>query len=176
MRFDRLLNESDVRGGRSCLPPLAASGLSGILLQPIESSKLTASHSHPHPRASGYPSVPGIWTQEQVEGWKPVTAAVHQLGSTFFCQLWHVGRASAPCYQPDGGLPLAPSVLPIPPEWEYFDTKLGKPQKYPLPRELAAEELPGIVEQYRVAARNAIAAGFDGVEIHAANGEPGCGG
>uniref|UniRef100_A0A1D1ZSV2 NADH:flavin oxidoreductase/NADH oxidase N-terminal domain-containing protein n=2 Tax=Auxenochlorella protothecoides TaxID=3075 RepID=A0A1D1ZSV2_AUXPR len=121
-------------------------------------------------RASGYPSVPGIWTQEQVEGWKPVTAAVHQLGSTFFCQLWHVGRASAPCYQPDGGLPLAPSVLPIPPEWEYFDTKLGKPQKYPLPRELAAEELPGIVEQYRVAARNAIAAGFDGVEIHAANG------
>lgn len=118
------------------------------------------------PQAVGYPLTPGIWNGAHVGGWAPVTQAVHARGGHIYCQLWHVGRISHPSLQPDGALPVAPSA--VRPSGEAY-TYAGM-QPFVTPRALALEELPGIVEQYRVAAKNALAAGFDGVEVHAANG------
>lgn len=118
------------------------------------------------PQAVGYPLTPGIWNGAQVGGWAHVTQAVHARGGHIYCQLWHVGRISHPSLQPDGALPVAPSA--IRPEGQAM-TYQG-PQPFVTPRALELDELPGIVEQYRVAAKNALAAGFDGVEVHAANG------
>jgi len=118
------------------------------------------------PQGVGYPGTPGIHSREQVEGWKLVTRAVHQRGGRIFLQLWHVGRISHPSLQPDGKLPVAPSA--IRPAGDAF-TAAGL-QPFVTPRALETQEIPGIVEQYRHGAINALAAGFDGVEIHAANG------
>lgn len=118
------------------------------------------------PEAVGYPLTPGIWNDAQVAGWRTVTEAVHQAGGRIFCQLWHVGRVSHPSLQPGGRLPLAPSA--IAPAGEAV-TYQGM-QAFVTPRALETAELPGIVEQYRHAAAQARAAGFDGVEVHAANG------
>lgn len=120
------------------------------------------------PYGQGYPSTPGIHSAEQVEGWKKVTDAVHAKGGLIFLQLWHTGRSSHSSFQPDGVLPVAPSAIAITnqksltPEW--------KQVPYETPRELELDEIPGIIEAYREGARNAMAAGFDGVEIHGANG------
>lgn len=114
----------------------------------------------------GYPNTPGIWSGEQVAAWQPITRAVHEHGGRIVCQLWHVGRISHPSVQPDGGLPVAPSA--IQPAGE-IRTVQGM-QPFVTPRALDAAELPVIVEQYRSAALNALAAGFDGVEVHSANG------
>lgn len=114
----------------------------------------------------GYPSTPGIHTPAQVAGWRLVTDAVHKRGGRIFLQLWHVGRISHPSLQPGGELPVAPSAIAA--EGEVF-TATG-PQPFVVPRALRTEELPGIVEQFRQGAANALEAGFDGVEIHAANG------
>ncbi|WIA16671.1 hypothetical protein OEZ86_008141 [Tetradesmus obliquus] len=121
------------------------------------------------PEAHGYPQVPGIYTAEQVEGWKPVVQAVKAKGGLFLCQLWHVGRASHPDYQPGNALPVSSSAVPIGEGFEVYTPK-GGPFKYPTPRALDASEIPAIVQAYADAARNAIAAGFDGVEVHGANG------
>jgi N-ethylmaleimide reductase len=118
------------------------------------------------PQGVGYPATPGIHSTEQVEGWKQVTRAVHDNGGRIFLQLWHVGRISHPSLQPDGQLPVAPSA--IRPEGEAF-TYEGL-QAFVEPRALASDELPGIVADYVAAARHAMEAGFDGVEVHAANG------
>lgn len=118
------------------------------------------------PQGKGYAWTPGIHSAEQVKGWKAVTEAVHARGGRMFIQLWHVGRISHPDLQPGGLLPVAPSA--IRPNVEAFTEHGMKPAV--TPRALAIEELPGIVEQYRHAAENAMAAGFDGVEVHAANG------
>jgi N-ethylmaleimide reductase len=118
------------------------------------------------PLAVGYPATPGIWNGAQVAGWARVTQAVHEVGGRIFCQLWHVGRISHPSLLPNGEMPVAPSALR--PAGEAF-TYSG-PQPFVTPRALDRAELPGIVESYRVAAKNALAAGFDGVEVHAANG------
>jgi N-ethylmaleimide reductase len=118
------------------------------------------------PQGVGYPGTPGIHTAEQVEGWRRITDAVHAEGGRIFLQLWHVGRISHPSLQPDGALPVAPSA--IRPEGSTF-TASGL-QPFVTPRALDAKEIPGIVEAYRTGASNAHAAGFDGVEIHAANG------
>lgn len=115
----------------------------------------------------GYPATPGIHSPEQVEGWKLVTDAVHARGGRIFLQLWHVGRISHPSLQPDGVLPVAPSAI-APAEGEAMTYEGPKP--YVTPRALETDELPGIVEAYRQGAENALAAGFDGVEIHGANG------
>ncbi|MFL9610477.1 alkene reductase [Methylobacillus sp. Pita2] len=114
----------------------------------------------------GYPATPGIHDLEQVEGWKLVTQAVHAKGGKIVLQLWHVGRISHPSLQPGNALPVAPSA--IKPAGQAF-TYEGL-QDFVTPRALAIEELPGIVADYARAARNALEAGFDGVEIHAANG------
>lgn len=118
------------------------------------------------PQGMGYPATPGIYSPEQVEGWRQVTTAVHAKGGRIFLQLWHVGRISHPSLQPNGELPVAPSA--IAPEGE-ASTYEG-PQPFVVPRALDIEEIPGIVEAYRQGAANALAAGFDGVEIHGANG------
>lgn len=118
------------------------------------------------PQAQGYPSTPGIHSAEQVEGWKLVTQAVHERGGHIFLQLWHVGRVSHPSLQPNGELPVAPSA--IAPEGDASTFKGPKP--FVTPRALETDEIPGIIEQYRQAAQNALDAGFDGVEIHGANG------
>lgn len=113
----------------------------------------------------GYPDTPGIWSDEQVEGWKLVTKAVHANGGLIFMQLWHVGRISHPDYL-DGELPVAPSA--IAPQGHV--SLLRPKQEYVTPRALETSEIPGIVAAYRKGAENAKRAGFDGVEIHGANG------
>lgn len=118
------------------------------------------------PQGMGYPLTPGIYNQEQVQGWKKVTDAVHERGGRIYIQLWHVGRISHPSMQPDNALPVAPSA--IKPQGDAF-TYSGL-QPFVTPRALDADELPAIVNDYKNAAKNALAAGFDGVEIHAANG------
>ena len=118
------------------------------------------------PQGVGYPHTPGIHSPEQIEGWKSVTQAVHQQGGRIFMQLWHVGRVSHPSMQPNGELPVAPSA--IAPEGMAVTYEGEKP--FVTPRALETEEIPHIVQQYAQAAKNAQIAGFDGVEIHSANG------
>lgn len=118
------------------------------------------------PQGKGYILTPGIYSQPQVAAWKKITDGVHAAGGKIFLQLWHVGRISHPSIQPGGVLPVAPSA--IKPEGQAFTEDGFKPLV--TPRALETNELPGIVQQYRTAAENAKAAGFDGVEIHAANG------
>ena len=119
------------------------------------------------PEGRGYVGVPGVFTDEQVAGWRKVTAAVHESGGRIVCQLWHVGRASHPAFQPDGKLPVAPSAVAADAEIHLPD---GSKEPYPVPRALDADELPGIVDAYRHAAVKSQEAGFDGVELHGANG------
>ena len=118
------------------------------------------------PQGVGYPGTPGIHSAAQIAGWRRVTDAVHAKGGLIFLQLWHVGRISHPSLQPEGARPVAPSA--IKPDGEVF-TESG-PQPFVTPRALDIEEIPGIVHDYRRAAENAMKAGFDGVEVHAANG------
>ena len=117
----------------------------------------------------GSPGVPGIYTELQIEGWREVVDAVHAKGGTLFLQLWHVGRVSHSSFQPGGVLPVAPSAVPIPLEFKTM-TADGKVVPYETPRALETNEIPGIVAAFKQAARNAMQAGFDGVEIHGANG------
>ncbi|WP_421918986.1 alkene reductase [Marinifilum sp.] len=113
----------------------------------------------------GYPATPGIHSEEQVEGWKKITKTVHEQGGKIFIQLWHVGRISHPDFH-DGNLPVAPSA--IKPAGQAFTYEGLK--DFVTPRELEIAEIKSIVDDYKKAAKNAKAAGFDGVEIHAANG------
>jgi 2,4-dienoyl-CoA reductase-like NADH-dependent reductase (Old Yellow Enzyme family) len=113
----------------------------------------------------GYERTPGIWSQEQIEGWKVVTRAVHAAGGRIFLQLWHVGRISDPALL-GGALPVSASAIAA----NGF-VSLARPKRpYPVPRALGLDEIPAIVEAFRLGAEHAQAAGFDGVEIHGANG------
>lgn len=117
-------------------------------------------------QGQGYQDTPGIYTQAQIEGWRAVTEAVHAQGGRIFLQLWHVGRVSHVDLQPGGAAPVAPSALPA-------ATKVFVNNAFvdaSAPRALDIDELPGIVNDFRQAAANAMAAGFDGVEVHGANG------
>jgi N-ethylmaleimide reductase len=118
-------------------------------------------------QGTGCPNSPGIYTVEQIAGWQHITETVHQAGGRIFLQLWHMGRISHTSFQPDGGLPVAPSA--IAPRSGQVLTESGM-QPYVTPRALKKEELPGIVAQYAAGAEHAKIAGFDGVEIHNANG------
>ncbi|KAL9174831.1 hypothetical protein ABFS82_02G077000 [Erythranthe guttata] len=112
--------------------------------------------------SQGYRETPGIWTREQVKAWKPIVNAVHKKGAVFFLQLWHVGRVSTYGFQPEGEAPISSTDKGITRGLEGVD--------WAPPRQLSNDEIPSIVNDFRVAARNAIEAGFDGVEIHGANG------
>src|ERR1700733_5442808 len=117
------------------------------------------------PFGVGYPRVPGIWNQAQVEAWKPITAALHNAGGRIFMQIWHVGRISHSSYL-NGQLPVAPSAIRA-----KGNVSLIRPlTEFETPRALTTEEVKGVVEQFRRGAQNAQAAGFDGVELHGANG------
>jgi N-ethylmaleimide reductase len=118
------------------------------------------------PEGQGYISTPGIHSADQIEGWKCVTGAVHVAGGRIVLQLWHVGRISHQSFQPGGELPVAPSA--IRPNGQAFTANGFEP--IPTPRALDIAEIPGVVAQYAQGARNAMAAGFDGVEVHGANG------
>jgi N-ethylmaleimide reductase len=116
----------------------------------------------------GNPGVPGIYSERQIKGWRAVVDAVHAKGGLIFLQLWHVGRVSHSSFQPGGILPTAPSAVPI--AGLTTMTAQGKPEPYETPRALETDEIAGVVDSFRQAARNALTAGFDGVEIHGANG------
>lgn len=117
------------------------------------------------PQGRGYPYTPGIWSEEQLEGWQKVTGAVHAAGGLIACQLWHCGRLSLPEFH-DGQPPVAPSA--INPNWQMFSPS-GNPDTV-TPHALSRDEIKGIVADFRNAAANAMAAGFDGIEIHSSNG------
>lgn len=129
------------------------------------------------PEGQGYAWTPGIYTAEQVAGWKRVTDAVHAAGGRIFAQLWHVGRISHVDLQPGGQAPVSASAVLAEGVKVFVDAQRQGPEagvggmvQHSLPRALREDEIPGIVAQYAQAARNALAAGFDGVELHAANG------
>jgi N-ethylmaleimide reductase len=115
----------------------------------------------------GYPQTPGIHSQEQIDGWRKVTSAVHARGGRVVLQLWHVGRISHSSFQPEGALPVAPSAVAA--SGTAF-TADGQRAPYETPRALDIGEIAAIIDAYGAGARNALAAGFDGVELHGANG------
>lgn len=122
--------------------------------------------TYPHPTSRGYTGQPGIYTDEQVAGWRLVTDAVHQADGRIFLQIHHAGRISHPSLLPDGILPVAPSA--VRPKGEVH-TPFGK-DEYQTPRALELHEIPQVLEMFRNATQRAVEAGFDGVELHGANG------
>lgn len=119
--------------------------------------------------ARGYPNTPGIWSPEQLKSWEPVVQAVHGKGAHLFLQLWHCGRASHQEYQPGGVAPMSSSAVAITsPEFQVYTSK--GPVPYPVPREATKDEIKTVIKAYGQAAKNAIAVGCDGVEVHGANG------
>ena len=129
---------------------------------------LIAEATQVSPYGQGYPSTPGIHSQEQIESWRKVTEAVHAKGGLIFLQLWHTGRASHSSFQPGGALPVAPSAIPI--IGQSAMNAAWETVPFETPRALETGEIPELVESYRQGARNAVTAGFDGVELHGANG------
>lgn len=117
------------------------------------------------PQGVGYADTPGLWSTEQVKGWRKVTSAVHDLDGLIVAQLWHVGRISDPLFL-DGELPVAPSAIAA----EGHVSHVRPQRAYVTPRALETAEIPGVVQAYRHGAQMAMEAGFDGVEVHAANG------
>lgn len=146
--------------GDGLVPPFAAD----YYAQRADAALVISEATNISPQAVGYALTPGIWSDAQVEAWKPVVDAVHARGGRFLLQLWHTGRISHPDLH-GGEKPVAPSA--IRPEGQAF-TKEGM-KDHVEPRALQTDEIPAIVEDYRHAAENAKAAGFDGVEIHSAN-------
>ncbi|GAA4326588.1 alkene reductase [Actinomadura luteofluorescens] len=121
----------------------------------------------PHPLGKGGPGIPGLVTREQVAGWRAVTDAVHEAGGTIFAQLWHVGRMSHPLTLPGGAAPVAPSAVRI--RSEGIHTRAGN-VPHVTPRAMTTAEVEETVAAFAAEARNAVRAGFDGVEVHGANG------
>ena len=124
------------------------------------------------PRGQGYAWTPGIHSAEQIAGWQKVTRAVHDAGGVIFAQLWHVGRVSHTALQPEGQAPVAPSAIPASQVKVFIETAPGSGMlsEPSMPRELTTAEVRELVQYYAQAARNALQAGFDGVELHCANG------
>ena len=121
-------------------------------------------------QGQGYSDVPGIWSTAQVKAWQPITQGVHAKGGKIVMQLWHVGRISHTSLQPGGQAPVAPSAIVAKSKTVLIENGVPSFVATSVPRALLLEEIPGIVADYRKAARNAVEAGFDGIEVHAANG------
>ena len=151
------------RAGADCVPNEL---MAEYYRQRASAGVLITEATHISPQGRGWVGAPGIHTAEQVRGWQRVTKAVHAEGGRIFLQLWHMGRASHPDFH-GGELPVAPSAIAI--SNDHIHTPLGK-KPYPVPRPLETVEIPGIVQDYARAAKLAQEAGFDGVEIHGANG------
>lgn len=153
------------------LPQALAATYYGQRAHPQHGAGLIITEATPiSPFAHGYADTPGIHTPEQVEAWKPVTAAVHAAGGKIVVQLWHVGRVSHVDLLPGGQPPVAPSAITAKTKTVLLRDGAAVFVDTSAPRALDLSEIPGIVDDYRRAARNAIEAGFDGVEVHAANG------
>ncbi|MCC4614793.1 alkene reductase [Xanthomonas campestris pv. asclepiadis] len=157
-------------------PEYVANALTATYYAQRASAGLIVSEGTPvSQQGQGYIDVPGIWSQEQVAGWKVVTDAVHVQQGNIFAQLWHVGRMSHTSLQPNGADPVSASTRPVASSSKSFafiyreDGTRGTVEPSP-PRALETEEVPGIVRDFEQAAQRAIDAGFDGIEIHAANG------
>lgn len=164
---------------RVVMPPLTRSRALGTIPQPsaaqyycqraVKGGLIIAEGTVIAPEGHGYPNTPGLFLPEQVEAWKPIVKAVKGKGAVFFNQIWHCGRASHPEYQPGGGLPLGPSAIGVTsPEFKVYTSK-GE-EDYVVPREMTKDDIKQAVQYFRQGARNAIEAGFDGVEIHGGNG------
>lgn len=146
---------------------LEPTALNALYYQQRASAGLIVSEaSQISPKGQGYANTPGIYNRQQIDGWKLVTKAVHDAGGKIFCQLWHVGRHSHPLIQLDGSLPFGPSAVA---ETGHVTTPLGKMLPV-VPHAMTTEEISATITDYRNAALHAIEAGFDGVEIHGANG------
>ncbi len=157
-------------------PDCVANALTAAYYRQRASAGLIISEGTPvSPQGQGYIDVPGIWTDEQAAGWRHVTDAVHAAGGRMFAQVWHVGRMSHASLQPDGGQPVAASDTPVASDGKsmafirHADGSPGFAQPTP-PRALGTDEIPGVIGDFAAAAERAIQAGFDGVEIHGANG------
>jgi len=158
---------------RSAQPGDVASDLMSLYYRQRASAGFMISEgTQIEPRGQGYAWTPGIYTPAQVDGWRKVTDAVHADGGVIFAQLWHVGRISHHALQPDGAAPVAPSAIQAGNAKAFIETAAGTGELVApsMPRALTAVEIRELVALYATAASNAIAAGFDGVEIHAANG------
>ena len=150
------------RAGKECLPNAL---MAEYYAQRASAGLMMTEATSVDPMGVGYADTPGIWSEAQVEGWKLTTDAVHKAGGRIFLQLWHVGRISDPMFL-DGALPVAPSA--IQPKGH---VSLVRPEKpFVTPRALNLDEIPGVIEAFRKGTENAKRAGFDGVEIHGANG------
>ena len=137
--------------------------------QRAEAGLIITEGTSPSPNGLGYPRIPGIFSREQVAGWSKVTRAVHELGGTIFVQLMHTGRVSHPENLPDGARVLAPSAVELEDTLMWVDER-GEAVKMPPPEAMTDAEVRAAVEEYVQAARNAVEAGFDGIELHGANG------
>ena len=151
---------------RAALEHAATALMAEYYAQRASAGLIIAEASQISPQGQGYQDTPGIYSEAQIAGWRLVTDAVHQQGGIVFLQLWHVGRVSHYALQPDGGQPVAPSAI----QADAMTFVNGDFVPASKPRALGLHEIPGIVEDYRQATANVLAAGFDGVEIHAANG------
>jgi N-ethylmaleimide reductase len=123
----------------------------------------------PSPNGAGYARIPGIYNQAQVEAWQPIVESVHKKNSRFFLQLMHTGRVSHPDNLPAGAEVIAPSAIELT-ETKMWTDQAGQPEPMPVAREMTTEDIKIAIDEYANAAENAIKAGFDGVEIHGANG------
>ncbi|NNM04337.1 MAG: alkene reductase, partial [Gemmatimonadetes bacterium] len=137
--------------------------------QRAEAGLIITEGTSPSPNGLGYPRIPGIFSQEQVDGWSKVTQAVHDVGGRIFVQLMHTGRVSHPENLPEGARVLAPSDVSLEETLMWVDAR-GKAVKMPGPEAMTDDEVRSTVEEYVQAARNALEAGFDGIELHGANG------
>jgi len=140
----------------------------GYYTQRATAGSIVSEATQISPQGKGYAGAPGIHSKAQIDGWRGVTQAVHAAGGRMVLQLWHVGRVSHPSLKPGGALPVAPSAIGFEGHAHTYDG----PQDFVVPRALGAAEIPGIIADYAQAARNARAAGLDGVEIHSASGAP----
>lgn len=187
MKFEALFTETDLGPyklkNRIALPPLTRSRssqpgniandlMADYYAQRTGAGFMVTEGTQIEPRGQGYAWTPGIYSQAQIEGWKKVTAAVHAKGGIIFAQLWHVGRVSHTSIQPDGGAPVAPSAIPADAVKVFIETGPGEGvlADPSMPRALTTAEVKELVRLYAQAAKNALEAGFDGVEIHCANG------
>lgn len=152
---------------RGRAPKLVANDLMREYYEKFTAGLVITEGTHVSKFARGWPQVPGIWTDEQTEAWKPIVDAVHAKGNVFFLQLWHQGRQSHSSYH-NGAMPVAPSAVPL--ESPYHREDGSKPETSETPRALTEEEILGVIQEFVTGAKNAIKAGFDGVEIHSANG------
>src|SRR5579863_449632 len=150
---------------RAGVERIANALMAGYYTQRASAGMIISEATAVTPMGVGYADTPGIWSSAQVEGWKLVTRAVHNAGGRILCQLWHVGRISDPMFL-NGAQPVAPSAIQ-----PAGHVSLVRPMKpFVTPRALLIEELPSIIQAYRHGAENAMIAGFDGVELHGANG------